>query len=355
MKFHFNLFKTHSDVVGIAIGDAHIRALQFKGGLSAATVEGFAEAVLPKTIFDIDGKIDVEGLSRIFENLFLKPRYGKFTSRDVAVNLPEAKCFVRVIHVAPMSDSEIEAAVPFEAESYIPVPVDQVYLDWQRLEEVDGKVALLLVASPKEYVDQVLTAVRGANLTPVAVEVESQGLARALVPQDGAKQSVLIADMKGSGTDLIMIEHGNIQFTSSIPIGGVTITDAIAKGLEVPIKRAEEIKAQAGLGSTEEYPNLKTLLVPVMNSFVTEIKQVIAFHNQHSSETIGKIVLVGGSAGLKSLPEFLQESLDPSRSLLVELGDPTINVKVALPEGVSGTAVLPYSAAIGLAMRGLSI
>lgn len=354
MKFHLNLFKNHSDVVGVAIGDAHVRALQLKGRLAAATVESYAEAVLPKTIFDAAGKIDVEGLAHLFENLFLKPAQGKFTTRDVAVNLPEAKCFVRVIHIASMSDSEIEAAVPFEAESYIPVPIDQVYLDWQRLEEVDGKVALLLVASPKEYVDQVLTAIRGANLTPVAVEVESQGLARALVP-DGTKENVLIADMKASGTDLIMIEHGSIQFTSTIPVGGVAITDAIAHGLDVPAKRAEEIKAEAGLGSTEEYPNLKTLLVPVMNSFVAEIKQVMAFHDQHSQEKIAKLVLVGGSAGLKSLPEFLQESLDPSRSLLVELGDPTINVKVTLPSSISGTAVLPYTAALGLAMRGLSL
>lgn len=354
MKLHFNLFRERAGVVGIAIGDAHIRALQLKGSLSAATVESYAEAVLPKTIFDIDGKIDVEGLARLFENLFLKPALGKFSTRDVAVNLPEAKCFVRLIHVAPMTDSEIDAAVPFEAESYIPVPIDQVYLDWQRLHEADGKVALLLVASPKDYVDQVLTAVRGAGLTPVAVEVESQGLARALVPE-GDKQSVLIADMRAAGTDLIMIEHGNIQFTSTIPVGGVAITDAIAHGLDVPVKRAEEIKAEAGLGSTEAYPNLKTLLVPVMNSFVAEIKKVIAFHDQHSQEKIGKFVLVGGSAGLKSLPEFLQESLDPSRALLVELGDPTINVKVALPSAISGTAVLPYTAAIGLAMRGLSV
>ncbi len=354
MKFHFNFFKNHSDVVGIAIGDAHVRALQLKGSLAAATVESYAEAVLPKTIFDAAGKIDVESLAHLLENLFLKPAQGKFTTKDVAVNLPEAKCFVRVIHVAPMTDSEIEAAVPFEAESYIPVPIDQVYLDWQRLHEANGKVALLLVASPKDYVDQVLTAVRGAGLTPVAVEVESQGLARALV-SDGEKESVLIADMKASGTDLIMIEHGNIQFTSTIPVGGVAITDAIAHGLDVPAKRAEEIKAEAGLGSTEAYPNLKTLLVPVMNSFVTEIKQVMAFHDQHSQEKIAKLVLVGGSAGLKSLPEFLQESLDPGRSLLVELGDPTINVKVTLPSALTGTAILPYAAALGLAMRGLSL
>jgi type IV pilus assembly protein PilM len=305
-------------------------------------------------MLDTEGKIDIEGLARILENLFLKPTYGKFTTRDVVVNLPEAKCFVRVIHVASMSDAEIDAAVPFEAESYIPVPVDQVYLDWQRLEEVGGRVALLLVASPKVFVDQVLAAVAAAGLTCTALEVESQGLTRCLLPE-GEAQGVLIANLKAGSTDLVMTERGNIQFTSTIAFAGSTITEAIAKGVEVPPARAEEIKLEAGFGSTEEYPNLKTVMVTVMNSLSAEIKQVMVFHDQHSTVPITRLLLVGGGARLKHLPEFLKESFADRADLVVELGDPTINIKVELPEQLKDGNVLPFAAAIGLALEGLTL
>lgn len=351
MKFHF--FHQHTNLVGLAIGDTHIRALQLKGALASAQLEGFGEVELPKGTFNSEGKVDADGLARALENLLAKPQKGRFTSKDVAVNLPEAKCFVRVIHVSEMSDAEIDAAVPFEAESYIPVPIDQVYLDWQRLGAVDGRVELLLVASPKDFVDAVLSGVQQAGLTPVSLEVQSLCLARALVAP-GTAESMLIVDMKGSGTDLVMVERGHIQFSSTIPIAGASITDAVAKGLDVPPKRAEEIKAIAGFGNTEEYPNLKTLLLPVMNSLVAEIKQVMTFHAQHSSERITKVLLVGGSARLKGLTEFLTESLGEKEGLVVQLAGPTVNVHVALPEELDGDKILPYAAAVGLAMKGLT-
>ena len=150
MKFSRHFFARQNETVGVALGDTHVRGLQLSGTLSAARVVGFGAVELPKTIFGSDAGVDSEGLARVLEFLFAKQQYGQFTTRDVALNLPESNCFVRVIHVAPMTDEEIDAAVPFEAESYIPIPVDQVYLDWKRLGEANGRVELLLVASGSE-------------------------------------------------------------------------------------------------------------------------------------------------------------------------------------------------------------
>jgi type IV pilus assembly protein PilM len=252
-----------------------------------------------------------------------------------------------------MPDAEIESAVPFEAESYIPIPIEQVYLDWMKIGEKDGKTALLLVASPKAFVDQVLEGLDGAGLRPTALEVESLAIARSLIPF-GSPDNILIADMRTSKTDLIIVEKGVVQFTSTIPVAGVSITDSIAKGLEVPTKRAEEIKTEAGFGNTEDYPNLKTLVMPVLNTFLTEIKQVLAFHDQHSAVRVGKIVLAGGAAKLKHLDEFFKSGLESEYpELLVEVGDPTVNLHLQFPEKLSGIEVITYTTAIGLAMKGL--
>ncbi|MBP9686337.1 MAG: type IV pilus assembly protein PilM [Candidatus Doudnabacteria bacterium] len=349
-----HIFHKSPHPVGIAIGDAHIRAVQLSGTAANAAVVATGQVDLPKATFDAEGKADVEGLARLFENLFSAPSFGAFTTRDVVVNLPEGRSFVRLIHVAPMSDAELEASVPFEAESYIPVPVEQVYLDWQRLSEVGGKVALLLVASPKAYVDPILHALRQASLTPVAIEVESQGLARALIAP-GVKQTVLLADMKASATDLVMIENGGIQFTSTLFVSGSQMTEAIAQGLQVSQKEAEEIKATVGFTNSEQYPNLKTILLPVLEGLAKEIQKVIVFHSQHSTEKLNRFLLVGGSAGLAGLPEFFKERLVDYPDLEVSVGDPTVNIHLALPAHLHGVAALPYATALGLAMRGMII
>lgn len=352
MKLLSNIFSRRAAAVGLAIGDTHVRGLQLSGTLAEAQVVGFTEAELPKTVFGSDGGLDIEGFARVLELLFNKQQYGQFTTRDVALNLPESNCFVRVIHVAPMTDSEIDAAVPFEAESYIPIPVDQVYLDWKRLGESSGRVELLLVASPKEFVDRVLKGVELAGLTPVSVEVQSEALARSVISL-GSRETVLIADMKAARTDLIMVERGNIQFTSTIPIAGQSLTEAITKGLELQPKRAEEIKAQAGFANTTEYPNLKMLLLPVLQNLVNEIKQVLTFHDQHSTEKVTRILLVGGAARLGHIVEFVQESLVDREGLLVQLADPTVNIHMEIPEGLAENKILAYAPAVGLAMREL--
>lgn len=345
-----HIFHKDPHPVGIAIGDAHIRAVQLSGTAAAATVVATGQVDLPKVTFDAEGKADVEGLARLFQNLFSAPAFGKFTTRDVVVNLPEGRSFVRLIHVTAMSDAELEASLPFEAESYIPVPVEQVYLDWQRLTEADGKVAVLLVASPKTYVDPILHALDQAGLTPVAIEVESQGLARALVAP-GVKQNVLLADMKASATDLVMVESGGIQFTSTLFVSGSHMTEAIAQGAQVSQKDAEEIKATVGFANSEQYPNLKTILLPVLESLAKEIQKVLVFHSQHSTEKVNRLLLVGGSAGLPGLPEFLKEKLAEYPDLEVSVGDPTVNIHVTVPQHLAGKAVLPYVTALGLAMR----
>lgn len=336
---------------GLAIGETKIRALELSGNLSNAKVESFSQCWTPKGIFSPEGIVDSGSLAKALVPVFEKPMFGRFSDSNVVVNLPESRCFVRVIHVASMSDSEIEASVPFEAESYIPIPIDQVYLDWQKIGEDNGRVALLLVASPKVFVDQLLSSLDGAGLRPLALEVESLAIARAMIPL-GSKKNVLIADMRTTRTDLVMVEKGFVQFTSTIPISGSSITGAIAKGLAVDQKRAEEIKADAGFGSTEEYPNLKTLVTPVLESFVAEIKKVIDFHDQHSPEKVGEVLLAGGAARLKHLDEYLQSKLGSvSSAVEIGLGDPTINIKASMPEKLQGVGSLTYAVALGLAMR----
>ncbi len=341
--------------IGLAIGESKVRAMQISGDTSKGRIVAFAEAPVQKGVFSTEGLVDSHGFAKSVEMLFNSPLYGKFSGDGVVVNLPESKCFVRAIHMNDMTDSEIDAAVPFEAESYIPVPIDQVYLDWMRIGEQEGRASLLLVASPKSFVDQVLDGLDIAGMRPLALEVESLALVRALI-QPGDKETVLIADMRASKTDLIMVERGAVQFTSTIPVAGTGITDSIAKGLEIDTKRAEEIKESAGFRNTEEYPNLKTLILPVLNTFISEVKQVIQFHEQHHETKVVKVLLAGGAAKLKGIDEFVKTSLQEEyKELVVELGDPTVNLHVDLPVDLQSSRILDYATSIGLAMRGFKL
>jgi type IV pilus assembly protein PilM len=283
-----------------------------------------------------------------------KPQYGNFSTRHIVANVPETKSFVRVIQIPRMSDADAENAIPFEAENFIPLPIDQVYLDWQKLGEAEDKMNILIIASPKEYIDSYLGIFDKAGLTSMALEVESQSCARSFIAEE-SKDNVLIVDISASRTNLIMVENGHLQFSSTIPIAGNNFTESIAKGLGISNLKAEVVKVKVGIANTAEYPNIKILLLPVLNNLIAEIKNILQFQSQHSSNKVSKILLAGGGAKLSNIAEFMAPEFAVNPGAEIELANPWIHFKNLQNPPLSPYESLEFGTVIGLARRGIML
>jgi type IV pilus assembly protein PilM len=216
----------------------------------------------------------------------------------------------------------------------------------------EGKMEVLIIASPKEFVDKYLAALEKIGLKLVAVEVESQSVVRSLI-KPGDTENILIADLDAYKTALIMVEKGNLQFTSSIPLAGNSFTDKISQALTIPTAKAEAIKKEFGIANTPDYPNLKTYLLPVVNDLAAEIKNILKFHYDHSEQRITRLILSGGSAKLKHLDELLPPLLAEFSDLRVEIANPLVNLENLQNQDLSAYEALSFTTAIGLAMRDL--
>ena len=349
----FNFVSKSQPAFGLDVSSGSIKIMEFAKTRSGLGVKAYGSAPLPKGVIIGDAITDHATFQHMVTGLLQKPQFGKVGTRHVVTNLPETKSFVRVIQIPKMSEAEAEGAVPFEAENFIPLPIDQVYLDWQKVSDAGDKMNILIIASPKEFVDLHLSALEKCGLVPVALEVESQSCQRCLVAPDSQETS-LIVDMSEMRSSLIMVETGALQFTSTIPIAGSSLTEALARALGVSTAKAELIKQKVGLDNTAEYPNVRTTLMPVLNNFVEEIKNILRFHNEHSTSTVAKIILTGGTSMLKGLPDYLQASLADVPGLKVELGNPWLNVPGSKTGALDPGLSQSYSTAIGLALRGIS-
>ncbi len=362
MKFNF-LSKTLPSF-GLDVSANSLKIVRLEQQAKQFRLKSYHEAFLPKGLIINDVITDVKTFSFLLKQSLDKPQYGKFDTNHVIASLPESKSFVRVIQIPQMSDSEANNAVPFEAESFIPLPIDQVYLDWQKivgqpgeagrveagLAEV-GKMNVLMIASPKEFVDKYLEVLDKAGLKTVAMEVESQSCLRAAVKPASLETSLLV-DLGSFRSSLIMVEQGNLQFTSTIPIAGNTFTESIARALGVSSSKAEEIKKKVGIANTTEYPNIKTELLPVLYNLAAEIKNILKFHGEHSLNQVQRVIIAGGSGKLKNLPEFLATQLSEVGVSNVELANPLQNLKITNSEHLGVLESLSFATAIGLAARG---
>ena len=347
----FKLFNKTPKVFGLDISGNSLKVFEFEKKGGATSIKSYTNAPLPKTLINADVITDHATFAHVLKAALEKPLFGRFDTVYAVANLPETKSFVRVIQIPKMSDAEAENAVPFEAESFIPLPIDQVYLDWQKLSESEDKMNILIIASPKDFVDSYLDVLEKSGIKPVALEVESQSCHRALI-DPSLKETLLIVDMSANRTSLIMVEDGNLQFTSTIPFAGNSFTDSVAKSLGVSLAKAEIIKYKVGIDNTAEYPNIKTSLLPVLGNLSAEIKNILRFHGEHSDKKVNKIILTGGSARLKNLPEFLAAEFTDLPGMKVEIGNPWHTIANIHSAAMEDSESLQYTTAIGLAMRG---
>jgi type IV pilus assembly protein PilM len=274
----------------------------------------------------------------------------------VICSLPETKAFLRIIAIPTMNTDEVREAVKWEMEANIPLPLDQVYYDWQILEKnlIDekNKINLLVVAIAKPVVDEIMSVLEGAGLEPVGLEIESIAQARTLVDEKKEDKTIMTVDIGDRRTSFLITKNGIPCFTSSIPICGQSMTDAISKSLSVSLEEAENMKINYGIGSDFKNDAIFNAVKPILDSFSAEIERSIDFFTtglQYSSR-VDSIIVCGGGANAKGLIPYLSKKI--GREL--ELGNPWVNVLAGkdLPP-IDRNESVQYSTALGLALKGL--
>ncbi len=346
-----SFLKPNKNIFGLDISQGSLKIVELQKFGKSVGLKSFARAEFPKGLVINDVVTDNKVFAHILSQTMQKPQYGKLDTNRAVVGIPESKSFVRVIQIPLLTDKEIENAVLFEAENFIPMPIDQVYMDWQKLGESSGKLNILIIATPKDFVDKLLSVLDECGIVVQALEADSQSVRRSVLSREN-KETLLIVDIESGSSNLVMVEDGHLQFTSSVPIAGNNFTDSIAKSLGVSFAKAEEIKQKVGIANTADYPNIQIALLPTLGSLTEEIKGILKFHREHySQKPVSRLVLCGGGARLKNLPQYFSEQFSQTENIRVELGNPWINFPEIKNIPLDNTEVLDFTGAIGMAMR----
>jgi type IV pilus assembly protein PilM len=215
--------------------------------------------------------------------------------------------------------------------------------------DLKGDIKILLTAAPKNLVEKYIRIFKAAGLKLLSLETEAFALERSL--GGNASQPVMIIDIGSVSSDVVIIDRGVPVLTRSIDTGGVTITQAVMKSLNVDLKRAEQFKRDIGFSSSGP-GDLPEIIKTTINPIINEVKYCldIYFTQQSEGEThsLEKIILTGGSAFLPDLVNYLNQLLE----IKVIIGDPWDKVIYPLELKPVLQELAPrFSVAVGLAMR----
>ncbi len=341
------------EFIGLDIGSRSIKAVQLTGPASKKKLVAYAAAPLKNSSQPLDSReksFDVDDLREPLKNLLST---GGFTSRNAVASLPESKIFTRVIDMPKMSKKELDTAIRFEAEQYIPVPLDDVTMDWDFIPDYtdeDGKTGVLLVAAPKSLIANVVDLLKKSRVEAVAIESETTSIVRSVVGADPNLPTTIVISVGAATTDLTIVKNGVIRFTRSIGTGGDALTRAISQNLNLNYEQAEEYKRSYGLDKSQADGEIAKVLTPVFKVILNDVRRALSFYkSRNPRDEVKRVVLVGGSASLPGATAFLAEAL----GIEIQLGDPWQGIQI--PENFNRQELEEkgpaFSVAVGLALK----
>lgn len=346
MKLKFNLFKNKESYLGIDLGSTSIKLVELRKekGVPTLATYGYAERAMGNIVHGNPDSI-LEKMVSLLKKLYQET--GAVSYKGVTA-LPNFSVFNSVISLPIMNKKELDSAVRWEAKKFVPMPLEEVVLDWSIIDTIQVNKSrksyrILLTAASRNLVKRYLEIFKQSDLQLLSIETEAFALARALMGH--SKETAMIVDASAVTTDIIIIEKGVPALNRSIDVGGITISRAIANSLNISFERAEQFKRDIGMGGNSKIPQIiKGILKPVLD----EIQYSLKLYQNQSGKIVEKIILTGGSAYLPSLDSYLANLLN----LKVLIGDPW--ARIAHPEELKPalSEVAPrFSVAIGLALR----
>lgn len=349
-KLPFGLGPTR--YAGVDIGSDSAKVVQLRKDRERAVLETYGELKSARYFEKQDGAAVTafpaareEHIANLLTDIF---REANVTARHVAFSIPATASFVTLIRFPLLPRQEIEAAIPFEAKKYIPIPLEEVALDWEVIAEDErAKYSeVLLAAVPGELVAKYRRVAEIAHLTLEAVEIESFSLARSLL--DGDRGVSAIVNWGAGVITLTVVDQRRIRANNNIGRGAQEITLALARSLGITLERAEALKRDVGLSDKPEEREIADIISPIVDGILADLERAVASYNRITPRKIEKIVLTGGGAGLAGLVNYTAKRF----GLETAIGNPFHRtVFPAFLAPVLREIAPNFAVAVGLALR----
>lgn len=272
----------------------------------------------------------------------------RITSNQVLASLPTFSVFSSIININhSVNKKDFDAAVNWEAKKVIPLPLQDIVLDWQKIETAEAVGAkILLTGAPKTLIQNYISVFKTAQFNLLSLETEIFALIRSLLGND--RSPVMIIQLGSTTTNIFVVDKSIPVINRSISVGGINITQAIAANLNLGMPQAEQFKYDLMHNGQENGATLPSMIIEALGPIVNEVKYILEVFGNKEGRRVEKIILTGGGALLPGLTSYLAERFNVNAII----GDPWFRIAYPFELKPILEKIGPRLAvAIGLAMR----
>ncbi len=336
---------------GVDIGAGSVKTVTFKSHIGTCVLDTFAETPLKEGVV-VNGDIEMpDVLVDVLRTVRLRERI-----QVAHTALPERKAYLYQALIPHEAVHDLADAIESTLESHVPIAPTDVIFDYEVVRTVSAGVVVSVTAFARRVVESYADVFARAGITLRSLEIESQALGRALWGAEDRTGTVMAIDVGRHITRVGIFDHGVVGFTATLDVGGDTFTSALMKRFTISEEEAEKRKNEQGFLEGSENREVFEALATTASVLRDEVSRHLMYWNTPSDETdavprqpIQGIVLVGGNANVKGLPEYLARGVN----LPVSVGNVWKNV-MNLDENIPSMPFnrsLEFATTIGLAAR----
>jgi type IV pilus assembly protein PilM len=285
----------------------------------------------------------------------------KVKSGKILVGMSGQSVFTRFVKLPAVEESKVAQIIRYEAQQQVPFPIEDVEWDHNIIgKTASGEIDIVLVAVKNDVISSFTQECRKAGLDVSVIDAAPLAVYNCLrhAEQDFAECTAVI-DFGAKSADLI-ISEGDDLWARTIPIGGDSITAAIAKELNLDEAQAEKLKQASWVpgtsageppDATEEQRRASSVIASFVSRMYAELSRSIGFYrSQAGHSAVRRILLSGGSCRLRNFKESLSDKLKIDVGWLSPLN------RIGIAPGIDRTELNRYSdllaGAVGLGLRG---
>ena len=344
------------ETLGIDIGTHSVKVVHLKklhDGFKLLNYE--IRPTMPQGIEYIPSDLRHERLApvliEILKTLHINPKSVKHLVSSIGGD----NTSIKQIKTIFLPDDELESALFFEAKKHIPISGNDMVLDYQVLsvEEKTNNMNILLAATTKDLLNEHTNVLVTAGLTPNLVDIDSLAITNSFALNAFVEDGVyVLLNIGAHRTNMVIWGPQSKLFARDIPYGGYHFTRDIMRRRNMEWDAAESHKFQWGLEddpSVAVKQTISMLDISEKNTedlIIEEVRRALRFYVKEAGNSdYRKVCLMGGSAKLKGLVEYIQDKVN----IPTEVFMPFINVE--MPEKFQDKKDPQLALAIGLAMR----
>ena len=263
-SLNFNLGRRRSStLVGLDIQPGYVAAVQARvnGSIEVQRAAGMA---LPGDIVREGEVLDIAVLAETLRELFDHSQL----DRHVRLGVANQRTVLRMLELPPVTDrKELAAAVRFQAEDQVPMPLNNAVLDFQSLGVIETpggpRQRVVLVAAQRDMIERLLAAVREAGLRADGVDLSAFALIRALYRREQSDDGRVLYLNVGGLTNMAIAEATTCQFTRVVSGGLEAMAIEVAERRQMSLDQARELLRSTGLTRGAVPPPAQIIPEPV--------------------------------------------------------------------------------------------